>query len=281
MTIKAYRADGATASIDTAGLSETVVFRVEGLRYKSPASWMHEALHASGLPRPGEAHPVQTGVQVLGLNAERVTADIARVRVSYGVPTDGSALAGADPGTIDIAATTQVEVVSTSQYGVPIQVSYTSVVLDSDGNEAQVTEAKGVEVEVYRPQIVLRYTRMETRSPGSKSRAYLGSVNSRSIWNGGARDWLCTDYSSSTEDRGLTFRVNYEFTGAPGGLSQRRRATLGNAGGRGAGGWDAQAIFIDSATGAPPVDLVAGKGIKTVQVYPQIDFSGLRLPRLM
>ena len=145
MTIKAYRADGATASIDTAGLSETVVFRVEGLRYKSPASWMHEALHASGLPRPGEAHPVQTGVQVLGLNAERVTADIARVRVSYGVPTDGSALAGADPGTIDIAATTQVEVVSTSQYGVPIQVSYTSVVLDSDGNETQVTEAKGVE----------------------------------------------------------------------------------------------------------------------------------------
>lgn len=281
MSIKSYRADGASASLDSTGMTETVVFRVEGLSGKPRNAWLHAALNATGIPRPGDAHPIQNGVSVLSLRAEIVSGDIARVRADYGVPTDDTATAGADAGTIDMSGSVQSEVVTTDQRGKPITVSYDTNVIDINGDSVPVTDVKGVELEVLRPQLVLRYTRIERRSPGRKALQYLGRVNSRAIWGGGARDWLCTDYSSTTIDRGQGYRVSYEFTAPPGGLTERRRATFGNAGGRAGGGWDSPATYISDVTGAPPIDLVPGEGLKIIQCYPRADFSRLRLPRLL
>jgi hypothetical protein len=279
VTLRAYRANGARAARTARGYTETAVWEVLGLDTVPDAEWMHAACHADGLPPPGDPHPIEEGVVVISLTPERLSADHARVSIQYGIPTDESATPESDPGSIAIAASAQPEIVTSDRYGEPITVTWRTTTTDENGDEIEFDDTKGVELEVMRPQLVVRFTRLEAEDPIDKALGFLGRVNRRAIWKGGARDWLCTDLSGETDDRGASYRVSYEFTSAPGGIVERRNA-LGLVVGPRGGGWDQEVVYIDDETGAPPDNLEPGLGIKVIRVYPEADFSDLELPDL-
>lgn len=83
--------------------------------------------------------------------------------------------------------------------------------------------------------------------------------------------WLCTGINATTNDNGVTYDVAYAF-------AFRDPISTDPY----IGGWDAEAIFIDPATGRPPGDIeltdrVVGTGgdatWRVVKIYKDVDFS--------
>lgn len=85
--------------------------------------------------------------------------------------------------------------------------------------------------------------------------------------------WLCTGINASTNDSGVTYDVSYSFAFRP---------SVEVGGGEYLKGWNAEAVFIDPATGRPPKDLgervsgLSGEAAwRSVQIYDEVAFSGI------
>ena len=85
--------------------------------------------------------------------------------------------------------------------------------------------------------------------------------------------WLCTGINASTNDSGVTYDVSYSFAFRP---------SVEVGGDEYLKGWNAEAVFIDPATGRPPKDLgervsgLSGEAAwRSVQIYDEVAFSGI------
>ena len=117
---------------------------------------------------------------------------------------------------------------------------------------------QGADVELSIPQLVLTETRKESSTPANTARAFVGKVNQFACFGGAARTWLCTRIEGTTNDRGASYEVTYEF--------QYNEQT-----------WDAVVVFRDPNTQRPVDSPEEGEGIKTVQVYSVANFAALGL----
>lgn len=113
------------------------------------------------------------------------------------------------------------------------------------------------------PFHTVTYTRTESSSPGDKSKAYTGRINSDSVFGDPPHMWLCMKIGGSSRDNGKTYDVTYEF--------QRNPES-----------WDPDAVFIDGETGQPVFgtkdDLIAeGALIENLQVLRSAKFKALQI----
>ena len=132
--------------------------------------------------------------------------------------------------------------------------------LDDDPDDPGGTPPpQGGEVHFFQAQRILKVRGIKsTNRPWLIANAIVGAVN-RSSWQGeGPREWMCTNISWTLLDRWVSPRywLLYEF--------QHNEDT-----------WDPTAVFIDSRTGRPATELVAGTGYKTIQFARGVDFEAI------
>jgi hypothetical protein len=82
--------------------------------------------------------------------------------------------------------------------------------------------------------------------------------------------WLCTGINATTNDSGVTYDVTYTFVFRD--PIQEGTSHIG--------GWNAEVVFVDPATGRPPKDYIldeSGNNLTKVvkQIYPEVDFSDI------
>lgn len=188
---------------------------------------------------------------------------------------------------------------NTSNDGTPIVLQYTYPP-DPDiyGEKAGLMEETGVMVDKLMPEQTVDIARTEWGPtfglmPGAdisgnileRKALYEGKINSDmflpvpnkipSPEDKHARPgcWLCTGINASTNDSGVTYDVSYSFAFRP---------SVEVGGDEYLKGWNAEAVFIDPATGRPPKDLgervsgLSGEAAwRSVQIYDEVAFSGI------
>ena len=172
--------------------------------------------------------------------------------------------------------------------GNPIVVKY-QYPNDSDiyGDKAGKTEETGAMVDILTPERTIEITRTEWgltygRSPGvdisdiiwQKKWKYEKHIN-KETWHPipgqmaipviNTHCWLCTGINATTNDSGVTYDVTYTFVFRD--PIQEGTSHIG--------GWNAEVVFVDPATGRPPKDLVDDEGKVVKQIYPEVDFSDI------
>ena len=113
-------------------------------------------------------------------------------------------------------------------------------------------------VQAWEPQTTVRLRRRERRSPGDKSKAFVGRLNYSPIFGDGKRTWLCTELSGTSSDGGRTYAVTYGF--------QRLGDTA-----------DPTIVYHDPETNGPVYAPKWGHGIKRVEALPDAEFRNLHL----
>ncbi len=287
-TVAKYQAEGSRAGDKPGSFSETASYKVTGLSSVADRDWHFVALNAPGIPPLGDNHPNAPGVQVISRSVMRKAGDVALVQVQYDKPSDANATPGQDPGTIEIGARVQPDVTVVDAFGNQITVTHTLRSTDDNGDTVETKDTQGVELDVQRPSLVIRYKRKEAGSPIALARTYVGTVNASAIWGFGPRDLLCSGIDGNSTDRGATYTVTYEFTVAPSGVLTAQPgvgtiAALGSfqlSGGGSGGGWDGQAVYLDKETNKPPPDIKADEGIQMYRVYREANFANMGLPDL-
>jgi hypothetical protein len=177
--------------------------------------------------------------------------------------------------------------------GNPIVVKY-QYPNDSDiyGDKAGKTEETGAMVDILTPERTIEITRTEWgltygRSPGvdisdiiwQKKWKYEKHINEET-WHPipnqmqipimSKHCWLCTGINATTNDSGVTYDVTYTFVFRD--PIQEGTSHIG--------GWNAEVVFVDPATGRPPKDYILdelGNNLTKVvkQIYPEVDFSDI------
>jgi len=246
------------------GLTLTRVALVEGLTSNADER-MLEAITVTGIPRRGDFHPSIAGLAVASVSAVPVGAGQARVTITYGVynvtlnPPDESA-----PPQVTVGSTVQGVETNLDVDGNAMKLDFFVADPDENGNVFyRQVEYTGT-VSKQDPQTVARFSRREPFAPLTKSKTYVGKMNSNAFLGDPPRYWLCTRIEGTSNDGGLTYQVEYEF--------QRNAST-----------WDVTIVGIDDQTDQPPdpADVVPGQGEtswkETFQIYEEVDFSGLNL----
>ena len=255
--------DGNGGSRTKDGYELTRVASVTGITGGSASEVLVDAIDAviAVTGDIGSSHPGVSQCKLDSFQADAITTNGATVRIVYKEqsPTDDPEYAE-----IEVSTTLSQEESNKDVNGVPIDLSYTYPTdYKLDPNKAGKTYRGGGTVSRMVPESSMVYTRMESTSPGPKSRAYVGKVNdgpwsmdetSASV----ARTWLLVSITGRSSDGGATYSVTYTF--------QYRAYT-----------WDSTVIFINSDDGKPPPDLVDGVGSKVVQKYLEADFDDLGL----
>ena len=252
---------GESVSEGPDGFRATVVYHLTGVT-GNPEQRVASALFTAGIPQPGDPYPGIAGLRVHSRTATPITdstTTAVKVVVQYEQlkvdqqPADSTQLPQISVGGSLNQVTTQKDV-----FGNQITVSHTFDQADADGNITTTTKTQGGEVEVQVPATVFQYVRREPISPGILSLEYVGKINGSFFAGADAGKWLCTRIEGQSDDGGQTYTVTYEFQ-------------------KNDDGWDATVLYIDPDTGRPPIGLVEGEGIKTVQVYRMADFGQLNL----
>ena len=217
---------------------------------------------------------------------QEVTADAASDTLSCGVQSYengqrvmiGYGWGGAMPG--GISADTLYYIVESSGHAFKLSATVGGEPLDiTTAGTAPIyvepwwTAYQGGTTPQFQPTTTLTASRVESVSPGQKSKTYVGKVNS-GTWSLDpgclAREWLCTGIDGSSNDRGSTWNVTYSFEYKPRIVDDDRLT-----------GWDARVYYIDPDTGRPPSDCNSGdnkgEGYKVVQIYDEINFNALGL----
>lgn len=261
MSVKANIIKGETLSEDADGFRSVVVYQVTGLSGNANAR-LYNALLADGVPQFGEPHPVIGGIRVSDRQAKPVSGSSTtgvEITITYeALKPESQPPDDTQPAQVSVGSSLESTVTQLDISGNQILVSHTFVEDDEDGNVQTRTRTQGGEVEYQVPSMVLRFTRRESAAPDGKANAYVGKVNSDIFGGQPAHGWLCTRIEGTSDDGGQTYTVTYEF--------QRNKES-----------WLATVVYIDPETGRPPPGLVAGQGIKQVQVYEAVPFSGLNL----
>lgn len=194
MTTIADILEGATISESVDGTEAVRVFHVEGLSGDAPAR-AASALTAPGVPRLNEPHPTIQGATVAERAISYVDADNAVIRVIYRTPAPGVAAAGVLSSggvtilSVDFSAATFNEPTSRDINGQLMLNRYVAT------NVFQ----QVVEVDAFRPQLVVRIRHTRPDLPKALAKRFIGSVNA-DRWGGDpAEVWLCTGLSTSLE----------------------------------------------------------------------------------
>jgi hypothetical protein len=222
---------------------------------------LYNALSASGLPVPGEAHPSIPGLYLEALDAmpaEKSDNDVARVRLVY------NPIAAIDtdlPENLqrnNVGSSLRTVSVSVDRAGAPMIVKWLPYsTTEEQPGEAQITEAEETK----------SFLRRLGYNPRLLVRAFVNKVNAGN-WSKSpgdpARTWLCTGIVGTTEGSGVwetTFSFNYNaFT------------------------WDPEVVYKDPKTGHLPdtnriapysLAQVLAAAVKRYQFYETADFNDI------
>lgn len=258
---------GSTTQSLTDGWTATRVFFVSGIE-GSPDAIGYEAIKSGAIPRVGTPHPTIPLIVVDTISSKPEGSAMAEVTINY----KALSFSGTDP---DEEAQTQISVsgsvqsVQTNKHIVKnkgkkdseelIKVKYTY----PDGEDPE--GKNGFEHEVVAtinkqiPNVVVTFSRTETRDPSVKAINNLGKLNSKTFLGEKAGHWMCTNLGGPSNDGGLTYQVAYEFT-------------------RAEGGWNTDVAFADERTGKIPKDIEKQKdALINVTTQEMVDFNNLRL----
>lgn len=242
--VKLDRIEGASARRTAEGWQVERTAYVSGLSGDSDQR-MAQAITASGMPALRQAHPSIGGIFVTGLDATPAGPAAAVVRITYGPPNSSQLPEMGQPPQIDVGATLSQVQTSRDASGSPLIVALGS------GPEAQ---SQVAQVSRFVPQTTVRYSRLETGSPGDKARNYVGKVNATTFFASDPGTWMCTGITGRSHDGGTTYEVTYDFQYNP-------------------DGWQPVIQYIDPLTGRPHPDASP----VTATVYASINFQNLGL----
>lgn len=249
--------EGASLSETQDGYEEIRVAWVDSLSGRADQR-LYNAVRAAGVPRFGDPHPSIPNLRVVQRSAafeggnDRVVVTLTyRVPQANEGPPSDPAGGAAQAGIVRVGSTVQGGTTQRDVFGDPIIVRH-----KLQGSSEYTPQ--GADVELSIPQLVLTETRKESGTPANTARAFVGRVNQFACFGGAARTWLCTRIEGTTNDRGASYEVTYEF--------QYNEQT-----------WDATVVFRDPETGRPVDEPEEGEGIKTVQVYSVANFAALGL----
>ena len=246
---------GSTTEQTADGEVVTEIWRVDELAV--PERQMQTAaLAAVGIPAYGEVHPYAFSSYVSARNVETVSPDACQITITFApiTGTSGSIPSETSPVVLEIGTALVQTTTELDNADAQMDVSHTYLT----GDKAGLTDLQGGTVDIQVPQMVARCSRLEPGSPKAKSLTYTGKVNSIT-WNGDPpRTWLCMPIVGRTSGLSQPYEVTYEF--------MYREQT-----------WDALVAYIDPDTGQRPPNLVPTEGLKTFEVYPEIDFTPLNV----
>lgn len=199
--------EGASLRTSAEGTEAVRVFDVTDLQ-GDPVSRQVAALSAPGVPRVGDPHPSLPGANVSDVELQYLDPDNVRVRVTYRTPAPGVSAAGVlAPGgvsilSVDFAAATFQEPTSRDIGGRLMLNRYVAT------NVSQ----QVVEVDAFRPQLVVRIRHTRPTLPKALAKRMIGAVNG-DRWGGDAPEtWLCTGLSTAIENGQIvcTFEALYK-----------------------------------------------------------------------
>ena len=206
---------------------------------------MAQAIGANGIPDLHTAHPEIDDLFVWSLDATPAGPTAAIVQITYGT-NNAHHLTGLNrPAVVEVGASLVQRVTYEDASGEPLLVTL------GEGEDAPSQIAQAVKLS---PQTTLRFNRLESTSPASKARTYVGKVNDSTFQTSGAGTWLCTAISGRSNDGGATYEVSYDFQ-------------------YNADSWQPLVVYIDPASGKPHPDATAS----TAVIYDDVDFDGLEL----
>ena len=236
------------------------------------------ATFATGIPDLGSIDGVGSGA-ILG----RIAADQRKdspsqveVELEYGffAEDDFNNDPGGDPSVpqLEILSTVVPVVTHFDFRGNPIILEHVFAVTEGNATTLVRGPDQVAEVELQLPNHVVVYRRREQFSPGAKARRFVGTINSKGVFEDPKHFWMCTRLDGRTDDGGLSYNVTYEFQ-------------------RNSDSWDPTVVYRDPKTGGPVVDPAGAArlnptgvgelvGLKKVQIYQEQDFFDLdlRLP---
>lgn len=254
--------------VDRDGPHAIQVAQVVGLT-GNPAVRLYRAMLAPGIPRYGEYHPAVPFLPVSNVEAvyaDKGTSDIAIVTITFGFAAGGTQYFTNEPGDT-LATLPQLEVLTTVQpartefefdpaSGGRKQIIVSNFVEDPEtGTSMEVTQTGSVEFML--PMETVRYMRRELYNPQSKSRLYLGHINSHSVFGDPPHWWLCSHLGGPTDDGGASYNVTYEFQ-------------------RNSDSWNPVLVPTNPETGKPHI-LVEGEIARQPRILPEADFWELNL----
>lgn len=258
--------DESSVTIGPDGIEATDVYVVSAVT--GPAAIRpYLATQRPGIPQYGDRHPIK-GLSIDSVtcrpevdspNTFRIVTVARRPVIDSGSTGDEDEIDETDLGTLSFFYTVRDQSTQFDADGNQITVTHTYTAADAH-DRAGIEVTQGGEVSIQTWQQGIRYTRRESTAPASLQADYGGRLNERE-WNGyPAKTVLCVGVDGETQDGGATWSVNYNFL-----LDTFRN-------------FKADVLFADPEDGGkPPPGLVEGKGYKSVDVYPVVDFGPLRI----
>jgi hypothetical protein len=262
-----------SASISNGAYSVTRSGIATGLAAFDPDERTLRVTEDAQCPQLGDLHPYYDSgnLRVSDLRVNLIDGDKADVSVTYTTPSFSIIQSEPDPvnnpraqaaGATEIGGSVLSDTTNTDKDGTRLSVSYlVTEIKQSDGSsvplESSFTDTQHPEVEIFRPQMVLRKSTYQAASPFATAASYVGRVNSGIVWGFAARTLLCRNITGRYEGDGTQYLVEYEF--------EYRAST-----------WDVRIQYTDSVTGQVPAN-VTSSGNKLVRIYPEIDFNSLGL----
>lgn len=212
---------------------------------------LKNALRHVQIPDIGDEHPTIAGMRVTkyspSLSAD--SADTVDVRIIYERKGEYD-----DPDYTDVEVGSSVTQADTNKdhTGTLLTATYTPT-----GGGPTVTSSPTLPK--YIPQTTVTYSRTESSGPLTKSKNYVGKMNSGAWAGGAAKTWLCTGIVGRSSDGGRTWRVTYTF--------EYKSDT-----------WDGEWFYFAEDGHVPSdVNISTGNGYLLAQIYQTANFGSLNV----
>jgi hypothetical protein len=231
------------------------------------ANFMYKTLDdlvtAGSLPARGAGHPTVVGAYLTGYEVQSIAPHVMVVRLIYrqNVPSFNEAeqQQQASNPTLSFSASLGSTQTNKDRFGNIMRCGY-------EGTN------QGGLVDRMVPMLVIEIEREETGCPVARIQPFMGKLN-KAGWRVApadpARSWMLVGVLGESKDRGLTYRVRYQFQ------FQEPRPN-------GVSGWDRELCFIDPVTGRPPEHTEDNltyeyNPVMAYEQYDDVDFNLLGL----
>lgn len=220
------------------------VWTIEDVAGADAQSLLNAVLADTGLPKNGHTMTVNAQKVILEERSVRFyDTNCAQVALMYRRQDDTAFYIRGDS--------------SVSQVQTELDNAGQQIIVEHDGIQ------QGGEVDVFEPQVTIEFDIVrEGSTPGSFAKSLAGKVNSVSWQGADPGEWLCMSAAFDPVDL-IAVPAKYRFR-----LVFQLRD----------GGWNPTVAYRDNETGRPPVGLVIGTGIKTVDYYTAADFDSIINP---
>ena len=200
--------EGARARRTTEGTEISRIAHVIGLSGTN-AQKVVRALSAQGLPPLGAQHPEEPLATLVSIDLVTIDRDSVQLELLYRTPQDSNITGGGQSDGIvlgvQLTASTVLERTNTDARGRLMTNRYIGPVQNTVG---LIIVRKEVELDVFRPQLIVRIAHRRPTIPKQLATDYIGAINA-DRWNGYAPNtWLCTNFDARREQG--TWIVNFE-----------------------------------------------------------------------